>query len=604
MGDVNGDGFGDVLVTAPHFSTANTAAGKAYLFYGQADGLAPSFAWSSSGDDRNQAHFGLAAAAAGDLNGDGYADFAVGAPDQDGVQADAGRAFVFMGSRNGPGASAAWASSGHDQLQAHFGTALAPAGDANGDGFPDLLVGAPAQSLELGPTSGPGEVFLFLGTAQGLSSTPAWTARGDDQAGAAFGFSVAGAGDVDGDGRADALVGAYLQQHTYPVAGRAFLYLGAPGGLAAAPAWSASGDAQAYAQFGFSVSGAGDLDGDGHADVVIGAPGHDSAQANSGRAYAYRGGTPGTGLAETYWWRYAGTDRPQALYGWSVAGAGDVNADGKGDVLVGAPGEDTLGAGVGRAFLYHGSLSGPVTPPAWADSGDAQAGAAFGSAVASAGDVNADGADDLLVSAPYQDAPGQDVGRAFLYLGVKGSTGLCEPAGSACDDLDPCTHTDRCDAAGACRGVAYSCDDLNPCTHDACRGDGSCGNLHSTDPCDDLDPCTEGDTCGGGLCAGTPRDCSWLDGACSQGRCDPGSGTCQALPRPDGTPCDDGDACTGGDNCRGGTCTPVQDLCTEGAGGCATGGAAGGLALGLGLLGLGLSRSSARGRACSRGRRA
>jgi hypothetical protein len=611
VGDVNGDGFGDVLVTAPYFSTANTGAGKAYLFYGQADGLAASPAWSSSGDDRTRAHFGLSAAPAGDLNRDGYADFAVGAPDEDGTQTDAGRAFVFMGSRNGPSVSAAWASSGFDEAQAYFGTSLASAGDVNGDTYPDLVVGAPAQSMEIGPTTGSGMAYVYLGTAQGLSTTHAWTQRGDDAAGAGFGFSVAGAGDVNGDGFDDLVVGAYLQTFTYQTSGRAFLFLGSAGGPAATAAWSASGDAQAYAQFGFSVAGAGDMDGDGFDDVAVGAPGHDTAQVNAGRAYVYRGGAPGTGLTTAYWWRYAGTDRAQARYGWSVAGAGDVNADGKADLLVGAPGEDTLGTAVGRAFLYSGALSGPLTPPTWASSGEEQAEASFGSCVASAGDVNADGAADLLVSAPYQDIPGQDAGRAFLYLGVKDGPGLCEPQGTACDDLDPCTYPDLCDAAGACRGAPFTCDDQNPCTTDECRTDGTCGHLHNSDPCDDHDACTEGDTCSATQCLGTPRDCSWLDGACSQGGCEAASGTCQALPRLDGTPCDDGDACTGGDACRGGTCVPVQDLCAEGGSGCASaGGAGGGLALCLLLLGMAgvrggrLSRARRHGSACSRGRRA
>ncbi|HSA22555.1 MAG TPA: integrin alpha, partial [Myxococcota bacterium] len=463
---------------------------------------------------------------------------------------------------------------------------------------------------ELGPTSGPGRAFVYLGTAQGLSSTHAWTHLGDDLAGAGFGFSVAGAGDVNGDGFGDLIVGAYLHTFTYQASGRAFLFLGGAGGPAATASWSASGDAQAYAQFGFSVAGAGDVDADGFDDVVVGAPGHDTAQGGAGRAYAYRGGVPGTGLSTAYWWRYSGTDRAQARFGWSVAGVGDANGDGKADVLVGAPGEDTLGTAVGRAFMYLGSLSGPLTPPAWSASGDEQVGASFGSCVAPAGDVNADGAADLLASAPYQDIPGQDGGRAFLYLGVEDGPGLCEPVGSGCDDLDPCTYPDLCDAAGACHGTPFSCDDQNPCSTDECRPDGSCGHLHSSDPCDDSNPCTEGDTCSAAQCMGTPRDCSWLDGVCSQGSCDAASGTCQALSRADGTPCDDGDACTAGDACRGGNCVPVQDLCAEGDSGCASAGGAGagpGCSLLLGLLLLGLrgrriSRARSPGSACSPGR--
>jgi hypothetical protein len=598
VGDVNGDGFGDVLVAAPYFSTANTGAGKAYLFHGQADGLAPSWAWSSSGDDRPRAHFGLALASAGDINRDGYADFAVGAPDQDDLpRVDVGRAFVFMGSRNGASPSAAWASSGVSQEKAFFGTSLAGGADVDGDGHPDLVVGAPGQSLENGNTAQPGEVFLYRGSAQGLATSHAWTSQGDAQAGAGFGFSVSMAGDVDADGFADLVVGAYLQTQAYPAAGRAFLFRGSAAGLGAAPAWAASGDPQAYAQFGFSAAGAGDVDGDGFADVIVGAPGYDTAQNGAGRVYLYRGGVPGSGLASTYAWRYSGTDRAQARYGWAVAGAGDVNADGRADLLVGAPGDDSAGAGSGRAFLYHGSLGGPVTPPAWSHSGDDQPGAGFGSALASAGDVNADGASDLVLGAPYADSPGADAGRAYLFLGLADNPGLCQTPGEPCDDGDACTHTDQCQAGGLCRGTAYSCEDDNPCTDDTCRGDGTCGHLHNTLPCDDGDPCTHDDVCRNAICRGTTLDCSRFDSACAQGACEPTTGACRPVPLPDGSPCDDGDACTAGDTCRGGTCTFLQDVCGD-EGGCGCGREPrpwGGVWL-LGALGLALRRRATRSR--------
>src|SRR6266516_2434758 len=139
---------------------------------------------------------------AGDVNGDGYADVIVGArfygPD------DGGAAFLFLGSATGPSAAPDWAALGH-QTSGELGTSVATAGDVNGDGYDDVMAGASAY--DEGIQFDEGGALLFLGSATGPSGRPEWTADGLEEQ-TYFGTSVASAGDVNGDGYADVLAGA------------------------------------------------------------------------------------------------------------------------------------------------------------------------------------------------------------------------------------------------------------------------------------------------------------------------------------------------------------------------------------------------------------
>ncbi len=156
--------------------------------------------WVVEGHERN-ASFGTSVASAGDVNGDGYDDVVVGAPLYG--PGDPGAAFLFLGSATGPSTAPDWAVWPH-QAYASFGTSVASAGDVNGDGYDDVVIGAPFY----GPDDG-GAAFLFLGSATGLSATPDWTTFGH-QTNGELGTSVASAGDVNGDGYDDVVVGAPL----------------------------------------------------------------------------------------------------------------------------------------------------------------------------------------------------------------------------------------------------------------------------------------------------------------------------------------------------------------------------------------------------------
>jgi hypothetical protein len=199
-----------------------------------------------------------------------------------------------------------WITEG-DQGASHFGSSVATAGDVNGDGYSDVIVGAPLH--DNGETS-EGRAFVYLGSPSGLAATPDWIAEGD-QAIAQYGFSVATAGDVSGDGYSDVIVGSPFYANGQSGEGRAFLYLGSASGLATTPAWIVESD-QANAQLGRSVAPAGDVDGDGHSDVIVGSPQYGNGENGEGRAFVYLGSA--SGLAATPAW-IAESDQANAFFG-------------------------------------------------------------------------------------------------------------------------------------------------------------------------------------------------------------------------------------------------------------------------------------------------
>ena len=406
-GDVNGDGFSDVVIGAPAYDHVEPGEGRVLVFHGAAAGLAAAPAWTAE-SNQSYAELGMAVAAAGDVNGDGFSDVVIGAPGYDAGQIDEGRAALYLGSPAGLAGAPAWTAEG-DQAGAAFGAAVAGAGDVNGDGFADVIVGAERYASG---QAAEGRAFLFLGSPAGLGAAPAWTAE-SNQALAWFGHAVAGAGDVNGDGFADVIVGAYAYDGGIEDEGRAYVFLGSATGLGTAPAWIAGGG-QVAARFGIAVAAAGDVNGDGFSDVIIGADLHDGGAADAGRAYVYLGSA--SGLAPDPAWIAEGDQAGGAL-GRSVAAAGDVNGDGFADVIVGAWKHDGGEIDEGQALVYHGSPSGLAATAAWTAEGDLD-GSQLGSSVATAGDVNGDGFADVVAGAIYA-APG---GRAQVHHG--GPAGL------------------------------------------------------------------------------------------------------------------------------------------------------------------------------------
>jgi FG-GAP repeat protein len=417
-GDVNGDGYHDVVVGSWLYDNGQGDEGKAFLYLGSASGLRTTPSWSAEGN-LPQVWFGYSVASAGDVNRDGYADVLIGSPNYTNVEAGEGRAFLYLGSANGLAATPSWTAE-PNQGGAQFGRSVSTAGDVNRDGYSDVIVGAPSYS---NGESGEGRAYVYLGSSTGLSATPVWTAE-SDQASAAFGASVSTAGDVNGDGYADVIVGANLFDNGQSDEGRAFLYLGRSTGLNATPSWTAESD-QPGARFGDHVAAAGDVNRDGYADVLVGAPFYGGGNLSEGRAYLFMGSS--TGLAATPAW-IAESDQTGGRLG-AVDTAGDFNGDGFSDVIVGASMYDNNGlTDEGRASVYLGSSTGLATSPSWIAEGN-QAGANLGTSVGTAGDVDGDGIDDVIVGAAKYTSSMSEEGRALVYLGAP-TCGAALPSGS------------------------------------------------------------------------------------------------------------------------------------------------------------------------------
>jgi hypothetical protein len=271
---VNGDGYADVIVGA-RFSDTETFSGQAYLYYGGpgADAIADVTLTGSQGNDE----FGVSVSDAGDVNGDGYGDVIVGASEassQPFIENHAGQACVYYG---GPGMEAV-PDSARPKLSlqgtagSHFGNSVSSAGDVNGDGYADVIVGA----------LGSGQAYVFYG-GPGADAVADLTLLG--AAGDYFGQSVSSAGDVNGDGFADVIVGAYVNDAAGTDAGQAYVYYLGPVADAVADLTLTGAAAGDY--FGITVASAGDVNGDGLADVIVGAYGNDEAADRAGRAYVF-----------------------------------------------------------------------------------------------------------------------------------------------------------------------------------------------------------------------------------------------------------------------------------------------------------------------------
>ncbi|EKD79426.1 MAG: hypothetical protein ACD_41C00075G0002, partial [uncultured bacterium] len=432
-GDVNGDGYDDFVVGAP-----SNSAGSAYLVYGQSGKLSSaslSTAIEFSGETNNDAA-GTSITIVGDVNGDGYDDIVVGA---DKASTSAGAAYLIYGQTSQLSSANLSTTIKFSGATAgdRAGYAVDGAGDVNNDGYDDFLVGALGEDTG---GSAAGAAYLIYGqattlTAASLSTKPKFYGEAaGDQAGTA----LAGSGDVNNDGYDDILVGAELNGAAD--AGAAYLIYGQSSSFTGSTSLGTvvefTGEV-ANDRAGVSLAGTGDANNDGYADLVIGAKGNDDAASAAGAAYIIYGQAANLASASlSTAIEFTGVaDSDQA--GYSVSGAGDVNNDGYDDFLVGAINGDIVYLVTGQSSTLVAASLSTKTSFAGEVEGDA-AGSWVGG-----GDINGDSQSDILVGAYNNDDGGSDAGAAYvgyLYVdadrdGVAGTSGLLA-TGSDCSDSD------------------------------------------------------------------------------------------------------------------------------------------------------------------------
>ncbi len=353
-----------------------------------------------------------------DVNGDGFSDMFGGAPQAvtTGMPAvnGPGRAYVFHGSaswRVGLPSPASTLVEPAGQINDDFGQVLASAGDVNGDGFADFIVGAPfAPTSANGATNGPGRAYVYHGSISGLGIAPMPATILKEPTGAStqetFGL-VGAAGDVDGDGYGDVLVASEIE-------GKIYVYRGSPTGLGTTPTWVLQSDSSMHT-FDQAPTTAGDLNGDGYDDIV-------ASDSLDGIVYIYYGGpTKFTTTAINLAPDAMITGPSGSSFGSAVSPAGDVNGDGYGDLLIGA--QSAGASSDGGAFVYFGSSAGIVTAqspaslvePTPGNGGDDL----FGRTLGGGGDIDGDGLADVVIGASGAFSAGETngPGYVFVYLG-------------------------------------------------------------------------------------------------------------------------------------------------------------------------------------------
>jgi hypothetical protein len=411
-GDVNSDGYDDVVVGAAAYDAGQMDEGKAFLYLGSATGLSTTPVWQDEGDNEGGL-MGKSVAAAGDVNGDGYDDLLIGLGLYSGGESEEGRAHLYYGNATGVSTNPDWIYEAN-QANAGLGFPLEGLGDVNNDGYADIIIGA--NGYDNGEED-EGRAYAFYGSSTGLPASPSWTVE-SNSTGAVLGHAVSAAGDVNNDGYDDAIVGGWgYNGGSVPNSGKAWVYMGGPTGLSTTAAWEMEGP-QSDDYYAFWVSGVGDVNKDNYDDIMVGAKRWDGSFPDEGKAWLYYGSA--TGPSTTSGWEQEG-DNDEAEYAIQFGPAGDVNGDGIDDVIMGSHFHTNTQNKEGKALLYLGSYSGLNTTAAWSFYGGI-AQANLGWTCDGAGDVNNDGFDDVIVGAFKYSNPETYEGSAFVFHGFNNCT--------------------------------------------------------------------------------------------------------------------------------------------------------------------------------------
>ncbi|MEQ1816168.1 MAG: hypothetical protein ABL861_06810 [Nitrosomonas sp.] len=437
-GDVNGDGFDDLIIGAPKTDSGGSDSGASYVLFGKSSGFSAAFELSSldgnngfrldgtQADDQS----GFSVGNAGDVNGDGFADLIVGA---NGVGASVvfGKAADFSAALDLSSLDGSNGFQLNGEADEQPGKSVSGAGDINGDGYADLIVGTNGvgASVVFGKASG-FSAALDLSDLDGNNGFHLSGGKADDDTEK----SVSSLGDINGDGFADLIIGVSGSDASYVVFGKASGFSATLdfSSLDGSNGFQLSGT-QSGDQSGWAVSNAGDVNGDSFDDLIIGSRLADADNVNAGASYVVFGKASGfnatfdlSSLDGNTGFRLNGVTADDQA-GWSVNSAGDFNGDGFDDLMIGArfagSGDDNRGS----SYLVYGKASGFSADfdLSSLDSSNGfrldgiAAGDGLGTSVSSAGDLNGDGFADLIVSASNADPDGRSSsGSSYVLFGA------------------------------------------------------------------------------------------------------------------------------------------------------------------------------------------
>ncbi|MEH2125357.1 MAG: hypothetical protein V7K44_13545, partial [Nostoc sp.] len=461
-GDINGDGIDDLIIGATYADpNSQREAGESYVVFGSNSSFEASFNLSSlngsngfviNGIDSGD-RSGISVSNVGDINGDGFDDLIIGATYADpNGQRDAGESYVVFGSNSGFGASFNLSSLNGSNgfvingIGAYTGSgvSVSSTGDINGDGFDDLIIGAGNPCyVVFGSNSGFGASFNL----SSLNGSNGFVIRDFS------GVSVSSAGDINGDGIDDLIIGASnADPNGQSSAGESYVVFGSNSGFGASFNLSSLNGSNGFAingidaddRSGISVSSAGDINGDGIDDLIIGASNADpNGQPYAGESYVVFGSNSGfeasfnlSSLNGSNGFVINGIGANDGS-GVSVSSAGDVNGDGFDDLIIGTNSID-YGSQfqAGRSYVVFGrssgfgagfNLSSLDGSEGFAING-INSGDRSGSSVSSAGDINDDGFDDLIIGA-YRASPNgnSSAGQSYVVFGFACPTPINKP---------------------------------------------------------------------------------------------------------------------------------------------------------------------------------